>query len=352
MRLRRALVIAVLGLGIPLSIEVGFRLLEGPLGIDRGPLLDLRALLRTGRPRNYVAHPYSVFVRPPWRTRVNAQGFADEEWTLAKDPGVVRVLCLGASTTEGGNADSWQGSYPYQLEQVLEQRTGRRYEVMNAGMSGWTTAEMLTSWFLLLRDYAPDVLVLHEGVNDLLPRFQDGFRSDYSHWRRSMPSAGVRGIDRWLAASDLYLWLRLRRGSVPNIQALTSHPRRPAPREEGDPLPLETSAPFTRNLACIARDARHQGARVVCMTMPYEIALVAGEPRPWRQGLDQLAEAVRALARDEGLELVDAARAFEERAAELRPEFLDLVHLQPPGNRVKAELLADRILAEPLPAGR
>jgi lysophospholipase L1-like esterase len=340
-------------LALPFVLEFGFRAVQAMRGADTKRIENFRDFLLTGRPERYVSRAYTVFQRPSGKGFENSYGFSDRDWPLEREEGEVRILCLGGSTTESGNTMGQAGSYPRLLEAELERRTGRRHRVMNAGISGWTTAEMLASWFLLLRDFAPDVLVLHEGVNDLHARFQAGFLPDYSHWRRPMPSSGVHGLERWLVASDLYLWLRLRRGAVPNIMTVTSAPQRRFKPTPDGLLPPETARSFARNLASIARDAKASGTRVVLMTMPARPELLAPSiVALWRDGLDQHARLVRELCAREGYDLVDAALAFEEHAAELDVEFLDTVHLSPTGNAFKAKLLADCLVPDEPAAAR
>jgi hypothetical protein len=116
--------------------EAGFRAL-GPAEA-REPLASLRNYLLTGR-------------------------------TRARTSGVPRVACLGGSTTEGGNPQGRGGSYPPLLEVALEERTGRDFEVLNAGISSWTTNEMLVAWFLTIQDFQPDLVVLHEASAGAVP---------------------------------------------------------------------------------------------------------------------------------------------------------------------------------------
>jgi hypothetical protein len=52
----------------------------------------------------------------------------------------VRVLCLGESTTALGGASA----YPRLLEQILNERGGgRRFTVVNAGLPGITTDQVV-----------------------------------------------------------------------------------------------------------------------------------------------------------------------------------------------------------------
>ena len=75
------------------------------------------------------------------------------------------------------------------------------------------------------------------------------------------------------------------------------------------------------------------------MTMPVGNADVR---EFWRYGVAENNEHLRELCSEYGFVLVDAARAFASRP-ETTAHFLDLVHLDPEGNRVKAELVADAL---------
>lgn len=82
------------------------------------------------------------------------------------------------------------------------------------------------------------------------------------------------------------------------------------------------------------------------MTMPRQPDYAGSRPDLWVDGVEEHNALVRELAAAESFDLVDAAAVFADRADELRSEFIDLVHLEKAGNRAKAELLADLLLAE------
>jgi len=320
--------------------ELGFRTLA-PADASQS-LEKLRSYLLTGRPRDYEPRAYTVYQKPRNASWANAFGFSDGPWTRARTPGVPRLACLGGSTTEGGNAQGRNASYPKLLERVLEQRTGRDFEVMNAGISGWTSAEMLVAWFLTLQDFQPDVVVLHEAVNDLEPRFLARFEPDYSHWRLPMQTHPATGLERVLVrCSNLYLYLQQRGGKAPEILDVTTD--RSGPKEpllaEGS-LPHATSFAFRRNILSIARSARADGHEVVLMTLPTSPSVEIGAF--WRFGVAENNQHLRELCAEHGFRLADADTAFRARS-ELDAAFLDLVHLQPAGNQAKAELVADAL---------
>src|SRR5256885_11060139 len=67
--------------------------------------------------------------------------------------GVVRVLCLGESTTYGA-----QVAYPEELEKLLN-AGGRRYQVINEGVPGINSNEILRRLDGNLERYRPQVVV-------------------------------------------------------------------------------------------------------------------------------------------------------------------------------------------------
>ena len=116
----------------------------------------------------------------------NNFGFRDQHVVVPKPPGVIRLLCIGGSTTEEGPTND--STYPKLLERMLnEQFAGsKRIEVINCGTSGLTTSAHLAR----LADYLalqPDMVVLYEGVNDIHRDLVEYWRTtDSPLWRRLM----------------------------------------------------------------------------------------------------------------------------------------------------------------------
>lgn len=75
----------------------------------------------------------------------------------------VRIVALGASNTEGFGVSSWE-AYPARLQELLKAR-GINAEVINAGLSGDTTAGMLARLDAFLLD-GTHLLILQPGGND------------------------------------------------------------------------------------------------------------------------------------------------------------------------------------------
>lgn len=107
-----------------------------------------------------------------WEFRTNAQGFRDDEdWSLEKPPGQLRVLVLGDSQTQGFEARQ-EHTFAAVMQRALRRR-GLDAKVMNAGVSGFSTAEELVYLENEGIRYAPDAVVLGFFGND----FEDNVKA-------------------------------------------------------------------------------------------------------------------------------------------------------------------------------
>jgi acyl-CoA thioesterase-1 len=86
--------------------------------------------------------------------------FSDPQ-TVFEEPNV--ILCFGNSITAGYGLDPEQ-AYPNVLSQILK-RKGYNYSVINAGLSGETSAGGLSRINWILRDKI-DIFILELGAND------------------------------------------------------------------------------------------------------------------------------------------------------------------------------------------
>lgn len=309
---------------------VGSRFGVNPREVNRYRDYALHGLSR------FEPHPYTVF-RFRRGDDVNSYGFLSPEWSTEPPKNGLRVVCLGASTTASGNRMGHEGSYPRQLELMLEKdHPELDVDVLSCGVDGWTSAEVQTAWFSTVRRFRPDVVVIHLAINDVHPRLAQDFLPDYTHWRHELRSTEVRGLERLLVrASDLYVALRLREG-VPTILQLTA--RTSSRRSKGDPLPLATALPFVENLRAIGRSAVADGAQVVLLTMPLFPEKLEPGSTLLRLGTAQHNELMRGLVREEGWLLADAEADFgaDESTARL---FSDICHVKKKGNVRKAGLI-------------
>jgi hypothetical protein len=96
---------------------------------------------------------------------INNAGLRDDDVILPKPPGVFRVLCMGASTTEEGMSNDL--TYPNIVEFLANERFGGQHvDVINAGISGMNSLKHKVK----LADYLalePDLIVTYLAVNDI-----------------------------------------------------------------------------------------------------------------------------------------------------------------------------------------
>src|SRR5271157_5387242 len=103
--------------------------------------------------------------------QINSQGLRDNEYPLAKPPGVYRILLLGDSTTFG-----WGVSLSDTTAKILERELNakhvpgyERFEVLNGGVGNYDTIQEVTYYKTRGRYFHPDLVILVYFINDPEP---------------------------------------------------------------------------------------------------------------------------------------------------------------------------------------
>jgi len=139
------------------------------LEVNPAPLVRDADLLWRNEPNARKTQPVNPvpFGRAlTWTLENNAEGFRSPPRRAADDPAVFRILTVGDSITFGFNVDQ-PDTYPSQLERLLAARhPGRRFEVVNAGVPGWSWIQGLRFLELHLAALRPHALVMGHGTND------------------------------------------------------------------------------------------------------------------------------------------------------------------------------------------
>ncbi len=334
-----ALVMACLAL---LWAELGFRVAVRSVYSEpaREHLAFVGEQVAQPAEHQYLGHPFLHYLGNPEVPGTNAMGFWDEEHELDKPAGVVRVACVGGSTTASG--------YPALLERRLEAEQGEhpRFEVLNFGVHGWTTLHSLVNLVVWGVDYQPDYVVVHHAHNDMVLLQVEQPCGDYSHGVHTYCYADPRPVELWfLSRSLLYreLWGRLRGGgqaAPPTLLARQTN----LPSVDGVPgarcaSRSEPSALFERHVSELVSLARTHGATVILTTMPNSDA----HRNPHDADTSVANDIIRqiAVAGDPGVVLLDLDR---EISAALQPHFQDVVHLEEPGRQIKADHIGAAIL--------
>jgi len=150
-----------------------------------------------------------------WKVVTNSRGFRNtKEFAVPKPASVFRVLSLGDSHTQG-----YEVRQDFTFSAVLERFLNRhaiRAEVINAGVSGFSTAEALVFLENEGIRYAPDVVVLGFNANDFEDNLKAGLfgldqqnrltEEKYEH----LPGVGIQNVIyrfavvRWLSENSYF----------------------------------------------------------------------------------------------------------------------------------------------------
>jgi HEAT repeat protein len=252
---------------------------------------------------------------PPWE-EFNGDGLRDRTRTREKPQGVTRIAFLGDSVTLGAELAPRE-AFP----QLLEARfaaEGRRGEVMNIALWGWSTRQQRIAWQRIARHYAPDQAVIAVCLNDIPELFNNLARPP-----------------RWL------LWLHERSAlvrllvnaegrEVDSVERLFS--------DKDAPRVREALARFLEELRALRGEVEADGASVALVVFPFRFQVEPGAPPPVVQ--QQLAEFCRA----EGIRCLDLLPTLARAGS---GAFIDYDHLSTHGSQLVADTLrASGLLAE------
>ncbi|HNI38424.1 MAG TPA: hypothetical protein PKZ68_09015, partial [Pseudomonadales bacterium] len=160
-------------------------------------------------PQAYLLYiPAPNYVTPADNIKQNnADGYRGEAIPLQRSLDSLRILFMGGSTTYGEGVAHPEEAFPAQVGKLLQEDvrfSGKRIEIINAGLRFGTTAEILTHYLLKFRYYRPDLVVINPGGNDPVSYVVHEYEPDYSNWRKSAPGLSpLKKYARWLLDSKV-----------------------------------------------------------------------------------------------------------------------------------------------------
>ena len=293
--------------------------------------------------------------------RISSKGCRDREFG-PKEPGTVRILCLGDSYCFGYGVRV-EDAYPKVLEKLLAD-DAKRVEVLNAGASSYGTLHMIEVLKRTREWFEPDiVLASFFFANDLydIAKFPEqdvrGGIVLSRHFADTVDrSAWLRFCFEW---SDLALLIERARFNASSPQKLGEVPR----PEDGAPglallrKPEDTPSsatrwrPFEEALADLKRETEKAGAKLVLFSIPQEYQtrtarwdqLRAEGKIPGDVGaydLDLVGRTVGAICAKERVAFLDLVPGFRARRPESSRFFPVNRHFNESGHALAAELIA------------
>jgi len=215
-----------------------------------------------------------------------------------------RILAIGASVTFGAGVNDNE-TWPAQLQALLEERAPGRFEVINAGVSGYTAWQGLRYLELYGLALQPDMVIACFGQNEHVMLQENGIRD--VDWERP-PASGFVALVREAAKKA---GLRGARGGISERKYRMGF------------------ADFVDALLRINEVCTERKAMTAFLVWPYENEL--SDPAKAPNGL------IRGVARFNACPVVDL---FDMLAQVREKVFDDGLHMNARGNRLVAEFVA------------
>lgn len=343
---------------------------------DFGRYASLRQIVARQERTPLVAfsrHPYlGYYPTPHFQARGNLHnslGFRGAEFPIEKPAGELRIVCIGGSTTYGLGVDEPRATYPALLEEELHRRGHRAVRVINAGCNGWCTCESLINLHLRVLDLEPDLLLVYHSVNDIHARLvwpPERYLGDNSGFRSATSGLSMPSL---IEHSALYRILAVSKGRMLPHAAIERSLSQAPPWSRSSPfrnqvangnypsgffaeVPAERilaeNPPiyYRRNLTEMARTARLRGIGCVLTSFSY----LTDDPRSlsatpeYQHAYAEHEEVQRAVAAAEGARYFDFAALFPREGR----YFVDDMHMNEEGNRLRATIYADYLEREGL----
>lgn len=345
--------VAAMAIFLLATCELGLRLWR----LRKGTSKQASSRDTPSRVLSFVSHPYALYVKKPNGDGLypsNSLGYVGkQEFLKERTPGSVRIYCVGDSITEGFDPERGpSSSWPALLQSMLMTRfPGTLIECINAGTSGYTSAESLSEFMFRGLDLKPDILLVYHNVNDACTcQMVEGFTSDYSHARRHKPFT-VRWISRvpelpfLISYQAVRHWVTRRFGKANALIFWLSDP----PWKTARTFNPEAVRVFARNITNLVQVAQAWGSIPVLIKWECDWSarwvskyLVGDEETPelYYRYLRENNQALEQIAHTQpGCHYLDVG-PFKPEA------FFDTMHFTPTGLDEMASRVADRV--EPL----
>ena len=194
---------ALIALGLA---EVGLRVFK-PWGIEFFHTLPYHMQGMVDHPQLGYVHPKSIsYELGANRVELNSHGLRDEEIQYTKAPNERRILVLGDSVTFGWGVSQGE-TFSDRMEPLLSVETGKKWQVINAGVNGYNSKQEATYFRIEGMQYSPDIVILVYVDNDV----DAVFDPNVTTWRRypDWPASFPQLLERMRSLSYLYQLTKL-----------------------------------------------------------------------------------------------------------------------------------------------
>jgi len=265
-------------------------------------------------------------------TLTNSLGFRGPEISEKKSD-IIRIVCMGDSVPQNGFP-----SYPRLLEKLLNENS-RKFEVINAGIGSYSSYQGLVLLRKKILKLKPDIVTVQFGWNDHWAAWSHSDKELAKYWK----FVGLRNFLGKFRFYQLFADLinSFREKTTKNF---SYHPR-VSPEE------------YRENLTEMIKLSKKHGFRLIFITAPTvlkanhptAIYLARGSklfPDPKRLNSVHAFynEVLRSVARENGIEVLDLERIFENSPSPEKYFLKDGIHFCREGIKKTALLLKEKIL--------
>ncbi len=301
--------------------------------------------------KSKLNYPLSKNIYTSPKLQTNNLGYingvnGDRQVKLPKPKNLIRVNCLGASTTQNYlqlNEEIY--SYPLELEKILKSKKNKNIEVNNCGSGGYTSSDLLVRTLLQNLDTDPDIIIFYHAYNDIKSYLTPGYSSDYSHSRKNLgenyykfylgsliPNIPLSFfnylINKWFSQNHRY-------SLVDNISKGEFDLGKKNNIEEG----LNT---YERNLQYLITVCKSRNIKIIlCSFCFYLYDDVKDNPihMNFKEIVKKENEVLKNLAAKNNIDFIDTDKQIKKN----KENFLDTIHFSHKGMKNLAEILGNNI---------
>jgi len=280
---------------------------------------------------------------------VNSKGFVGPEFEKIKPNGVYRIIALGDSCTFAGGW--YETTYSGMLATLLKElEPTHKYEVINAGISGYNSQFALNRLKDELLDYNPDLVSIYIGWNDLMKI------------NPANPQSSASMGKVWRTLNESYLLKAYSKVLFFYLRPLLFKPVLEADPDGTKAFDKFVPQAFLANLDEMASLLRQRGIKTILVTRPTVVHLGMTQDDldknnvffPYYAGTYSLERflslhrsyntATKQIAEKYGIPLVDLDEIFDRGTKD--SYFIDTMHLSEEGNQLVANSLVGVIAPE------
>lgn len=303
----------------------------------------------------FTPHPYlSYYPTPNYRkglTSHNSLGYRNDEFTLDKPSGVYRIIALGGSSTYDVSIKDNAATFTAQLERLLKEDHGyENVQVINAGVPGYNSWEILVNLEFRVLDLDPDLIIIYEGTNDVHARLVEpsAYRGDDLGRRQAWQ---VPPVALWEHSALLRIVSRMmnvtRQVSIDDFVSSPTYVSWPfeyrLSEDNLDPAEILKENPpiyFRRNLVNMSAIAKEHDVTIMLATWAHSPHMEDYAAQDYyKHGFQENNDVVQEVATDQQVPLFDFAEVMSQEPI----YWADGRHVNEAGALVKARLFAEFI---------